>query len=264
MSGAAGSRPHALFHKKFTGQPVRRDSFDINDPRAQVFRPLQHGIAFVDRYLDVFDDWRNLIKRKGEQHELNANCRTVLATILRKCINFKTGLCEPSLDALMRLTKLSRATIVRCLKQLNAHGFIDWIRRTERTGNAPGEGPQVRQVSNAYFFDMARLPERCFKWLKEKLRRKGKTFDPPRYPPKPYVSLRERRALSARTRRDNLAAALAAAKTPGERAAALYPGQPEQQREYIEMATPSLAGAASSETGLNPPSTIKINKEWGG
>ena len=159
------------------------------------------------------------------------------------------------LDALMRQTRLSPATAVRCLKQFNAHGFIDWIRRTERTGNAPGEGPQVRQVSNAYFFDMTRLPERCFKWLKEKLGRKGKFFDPPRYPPKPYMGLRERRAQSTRTRRDNLAAGLAAATTPAERAAALNLGQAEQRREYIGMATPSLSGAASSETGLNPSST---------
>lgn len=240
---------HALLNPRRTGESVRRDSYDVDDKRADVFRPIEHGLAFVDHYLQVFDDWRNLIKRKGEPHALNANCRAVLQTILKRCTDYKTGLCEPSLDALQRLTMLSRATIVQCLRRLCEHGFINWVRRTERTGNLPGQGPLVRQVSNAYFFDMKRLPERAFKWLKEKLRRKGKAFNPPEYAARIYTSVRDRRLRNIRQRREDLANAWATA-SPEAMARHLYPGDEAAQAEHVE------ALRASSASSLNPSPRI--------
>ena len=100
---------HAAFDRR-TLQPVRRDSFDVNDKRAQVFRPIEGGIAFVDDYLKMFREYADLIKRPGERHLLTANCGRVLEVLLKKCCDFKTGICEPSLDTLMRHTRFARAT----------------------------------------------------------------------------------------------------------------------------------------------------------
>ena len=51
---------------------------------------------------------------------------------------------------------------MRALKNLRTHGFLDWLRRYEPTGNEKGSGPQVQQASNAYRMS---LPERARRLL---------------------------------------------------------------------------------------------------
>lgn len=242
------------------GAKVRRDSFDIHDPRAQVFRPIQHGVKFVDALLKVFDEWDDLTKRHGKRHAMGQNCRKVLRALFW-CCDFKQGTCEPSIDALMAKTHFARPTVVRALKILWANGFVDWIRRTVRTGNAPGYGPQVKQTSNAYFFDTKRLPGRCQKRLAEILRRAGKRFRPEEYPrPARYVGSQERRATAIRDERAYSRAvkanALSRANTPEEHVRALYPDDPASQRAHLEAFYP-----ASSENDLNPSTSRSIHNE---
>lgn len=76
-------------------------------------------------------------------------------------VDFRTGRLEPSIDTLMRRLKRSRDAIVRALRNLRKHGFLDWLRRYTPTGN-DGRGPQVRQASNAYRLS---LPERAKQFL---------------------------------------------------------------------------------------------------
>ena len=64
-------------------------------------------------------------------------------------VSYKTGRLDPSLDWIMDKLRRSRDAVVRALKALRDHGFLDWLRRFEPTPNE-GRGPQVRQVSNAY------------------------------------------------------------------------------------------------------------------
>lgn len=239
---------------------VRRDSFDIHDPRAQVFRPIEHGVKFVDAMLQVFDEWDDLTKRHGKRHAMGQNCRKVLRALFW-CCDFKKGTCEPSLDMLVRKTRFARPTVVRALKILWQNGFVDWIRRTVKTGNAPGEGPPVKQTSNAYFFDTKRLPDRCMKRLKQLLGKAGKTFTPANYPRPPrYIGLQQRRATAIRDKKAYERAitrnALARATSDEERARAIYPDDIDKQRAYVDMAQ-----GASSVTGLNPLPNRNIQKE---
>lgn len=253
---------HAAIDQRRTHQPVRRDSFDVNDKRAQVFRPIDGGIAFVDAYLKVLEEWADMVKQKGEAHRLTANCHRVLAAILKRCTDFKTGICEPSLDTIMKHTRFARATVVSALKRLWSAGFIDWIRRTIPTDNAGGEGPQIRQASNAYFFDMSRLPERCMKRLKEIMRRKGKAFEPDQARRRPlFKGIAERRAASMHQRLESKHAAIRDARSPMEQAAVIYPGNPVAQAEHAQMLIDHEAWSASSKASLNPPSIIKYQKE---
>lgn len=76
-------------------------------------------------------------------------------------VDFRTGRLEPSIDTLMLRLRRSRDAIVRALKSLRAHGFLDWLRRYEPTGNE-GRGPQVKQASNAYRMS---LPDRALQLL---------------------------------------------------------------------------------------------------
>jgi hypothetical protein len=235
-----------------TYQPVRRESFDVDDARAQVFRPIAGGHAYVDALLACYDEWADIRKKAGKAHELSANCKKVLEVLLRKLTNFGTGICEPCLDTLQARTRFARATIVRALRILRNEGFLRWVRRTVRTDNPPGEGPQVRQVSNAYWFDLAVLPKRVAMAIKARLRKKGHVVEIPREPRMPLFTgrrrarrLGERRSLSERW----------ADATPAGRAAILHPGDLASQAEYLAMCS------ASSETGLNPSGSTLRNKE---
>lgn len=71
-------------------------------------------------------------------------------------IDFKTGRLDPSIEYLKRKLHRSRDAIVRALRALRVHGFLDWLRRYVPTGN--DTGPQVQQTSNAYRLS---LPQRA-------------------------------------------------------------------------------------------------------
>ncbi len=84
-----------------------------------------------------------------------------LVELFANMVDFRTGRLEPSIETLMRHLKRSRDAIVRALKALRTHGFLDWLRRYVPTGNE-GAGPQVQQTSNAYRLS---LPLRALRLL---------------------------------------------------------------------------------------------------
>jgi len=84
-----------------------------------------------------------------------------LLELLGNLVSFKTGRLEPSVAFLIDRLRRSRDAVVRALQALQAHGFLDWLRRYEPTG-CDGRGPQVRQVSNAYRLS---LPPRAARLL---------------------------------------------------------------------------------------------------
>lgn len=81
----------------------------------------------------------------------------VLRDLLR-LVDFRTGRLEPAITTLMERLRRSKDAIVRALANLRAAGFLDWLRRYEPTGN--DEGPQVRQISNAYRLSLPAAAER--------------------------------------------------------------------------------------------------------
>jgi hypothetical protein len=239
-----------------TYQPVRRESFDVDDPRAQVFRPIPGGAKFVDALLACYDEWADLRKQAGKAHELSANCKKVLEVLLRRCTDYGSGICEPCLDTLQRMTRFARATIVRALRILRTAGFVRWLRRTAPTDNPPREGPQVRQVSNAYWFDLAELPRRVAMAVKARLRKKSIVVDIPREPRQPLFT--GRRRAKSEERRRSLSERWTSASWP-ERAAILHPRDPDRQAEYLAAV---LGESASSAGGLNPQLNTERKAEW--
>lgn len=69
--------------------------------------------------------------------------------LLSNLMDRRTGRLEPSVAFLMERLRRSRDAVVRALGALQAHGFLDRLRRYEPTGRE-GRGPQIRQTSNAY------------------------------------------------------------------------------------------------------------------
>jgi len=210
-------------------------------------------MAFVDAITETLAEWDEYRKGIGLPYEFGLSGRLVLRALLR-CTDFKTGICEPSIDTIQRITKLARGTVVRALKLLFRDGFINWIRRTTKTGAAPGEGPAVKQVSNAYFFDTNRMNSRCSSRLRELLRKRGKIFKAPTHPR--FEGLVKRRRDAIRHEGAYKRACFRNARTPAEQAAILYPDDENAQREHLSM----LAGASSTDS-LNPPPSRSIQKE---
>jgi hypothetical protein len=83
---------------------------------------------------------------------LGLSGRAVLEALC-EIVDDASGRLEPSIATIAEKAKLGIRTVVRALRRLNDHGFLSWLRRTEAIDN-DGAGPQVQQVTNAYWFEL--------------------------------------------------------------------------------------------------------------
>lgn len=132
-----------------TFQPVRRNSYAAGEREGRFWRPVNPKEKWAHiRAAEAYDRQR---KEAGKRNGPLGHIAIELLRELYRIVDYKTGRLDPSIDYLMRQLRRSRAAIVHALARLKEHGFIEWIRRTEPTGNE-GFGPQVRQITNAYRF----------------------------------------------------------------------------------------------------------------
>lgn len=160
---------------------VRRDSYDVDDRRAQVFHPIGDGsragaLGWIDCVLKVARDYDDLERAKGGARPLGHTAILVLEVLLgrrgrsRIPIDFRTGRLDPAIDTIAQAAGLARITVVRALHRLKDKGFLCWVRRTRRTGAEVG--PQREQTSNAYFFEWGRMAKNVRQRLMDLLRAK--------------------------------------------------------------------------------------------
>ena len=144
---------------------VRRDGYDVDHERAQVWRRIEDGtkaggLAWADALLQAANEFDVAGKKPGERGPLQANGVRVLEVLVRKALDFATGRSEPELLTLVKWTGLSKPAVVAALARLREHGFLDWVRRSIRTGAKGQAGPQRKQTSNAYFFGFGRMRDK--------------------------------------------------------------------------------------------------------
>lgn len=101
------------------------------------------------------------LRQPGSRNGPLGSVAIELLELMGNLVNFRTGRLDPSIETLKRYLRRSRDAIVNALKNLRAHGFLDWLRRYVPTGNE-GRGPQVQQTSNAYRLS---LPARALRLL---------------------------------------------------------------------------------------------------
>ncbi len=130
-----------------TGQPVRRDSYNVGEREKRWYRPVARQC--IGPRLLTAERYELLAKTKGRKNGAFGHVGLEVLKLFYRTVCFNTGRLEPSIAWMMLKIRRSRAAIVRALAALRRHGFIDWIRRTEPT-DIEGPGPQVRQISNAY------------------------------------------------------------------------------------------------------------------
>lgn len=139
--------------------PVRRHSYFKGHTEGRIWRPTNRQevreIVLAARRFELAE------KQKGQRNGPLGSVAIEVLELFANLVDFRTGRLEPSLDWIMGKLRRSRAAVVTALKALRTHGFLDWLRRYEPTGNE-GRGPQVQQASNAYRLS---LPERARRLL---------------------------------------------------------------------------------------------------
>ena len=146
---------------------VRRDSYDVADRRALVFRPIngggkQAGLRWRDTILRLAREYDLVGKQKGRWGPLGPHTREVLAAML-ELVDFRTGRLDPTYAKLMAMTGFCKSAVSSALRRLRAHGFLDWVRRTHVFESDDGAIAR-EQTSNAYFFDLGRLAKAARTW----------------------------------------------------------------------------------------------------
>ncbi len=237
-----------------------------------MFRPiadgtLKGGLDFVDAFVRGLWLYADEKKQAGKAHHLSANMIKLIERMLRRCTDFATGRCEPSIDHIMKITLFSRKTAISLLARARAAGFLSWARRTEPTGNKPGEGPVVKQTTNAYYFELSRMPVEMQRHLKQELPDTLKEY------PDRICSGKVPNKIMRATRKMVLQAttALATTKRPApadtsaldarleaapriEWPAILFPADPEAAREYARtIGFPDYPNASVDRALQSPP-----------
>ncbi|RMC62512.1 helix-turn-helix domain-containing protein [Sinorhizobium meliloti] len=139
--------------------PVRRQSRALGRCEAVFWRRTNR--EEVQRILLAAKRYERIERQPGSRSGPLGSVAIEVLEFFVNLVDYKTGRLEPSIDTLMLRLRRSRDAIVRALKSLRTHGFLDWLRRYEPTGNQ-GRGPQVQQASNAYRLS---LPERAKRFL---------------------------------------------------------------------------------------------------
>mgnify|MGYP003388842918 CR=1 FL=1 len=250
MSGLTGAKPTGEAKKVWVGnvrrtfQPVRRNSYNVGEREHTIWKPIGDGSArggkrFAAAYLSAA---RNYELRNRKPGKINGPLGFVGLEVLRALldlVDFRKGTLEPSLDTIMAKVKRSRAAVCSALARLKANGFIDWIRRTEPIEDPEPFGQQVRQASNAYGFDVKRLPREVAGLLK-RLVGAGPPPDD---------------ATWARTEDATQTEEMYQALPIGEAGSARHPDNPEMAAALNRLGASIAreeAGNASSSDGQNP------------
>lgn len=145
LTGAAGEKYRRTF------QPVRCNSFNVGEREHRLWRPInKKEIGLRMKAAERFDRTQ---KEAGRRNGPLGHIGLEVLRELYRIVDYKTGRLDPSIDYIMRRTRRARAAVVAALARLRQHGFLDWIRRTEPT-DREGAGPQVQQVTNAYWFGL--------------------------------------------------------------------------------------------------------------
>jgi hypothetical protein len=139
-----------------TGQPVRRNSYHRGERERLVWRSLGETRVEARRFKGAvrkaaqrFDhSTKSPETRMGGVLKLTG---LAVLNVLLDIVDDATGRLEPSLATIADKCKLGVRTVVRALRRLADAGFLDWLRRTEAI-EQEGAGPQVQQITNAYWF----------------------------------------------------------------------------------------------------------------
>lgn len=269
---------NALFHQS---QGMWRKSFDVDDKRAQVSTIYwdvtpdnKNALRFFDWLERAIAQFASMKREAGKPAPISGNHLTVVRA-LRSFFDFKTGRCDPKLDSIARRCHpaLSRRTVVRCLNQLREHCGFDWVRRTIKTGNAPGDGPPREQTSNSYFINLREMPIEILRTLRHKLgnrlredagkRLQGSGKVPNLAERAAELAARLGRSFGGPAHREGAERRRIAGMNDAQRIAHMYGGDRASIEKHLEMLQSSEGGARVSDRHSIPAPEDKVERNEG-
>lgn len=170
--GDAAGRRKAKGDSQFPTDPVRAQSWDINDPKANPGRRVldgsaEAGWAFVDalRQAAKLLHHDHIDNSYEGPHRVHRSYLAVIDGVLG-FLDFKTGQLTAAYVAIAAKARVHTNTAKRAIEAFEYWGLIGHVRRSEKIPDADKTaGPQRRQASNAYFFDCRREMPRVL-WQK--------------------------------------------------------------------------------------------------
>ena len=141
-------------------QPVRRNSYYANDPRATaVWQPIgrsnQEARVIIGIRMHAAQSYDRKHKQKGQRNGPLGSIGIDVLRELYRMVDYRTGRLDPSIATICDRTRRSKQAVVDAMQRLQEHGFLVRVRRAEAIEGVH-RGPQVRQITNAYGFS---LPE---------------------------------------------------------------------------------------------------------
>ena len=125
--------------------PVRRHS-QLVGREGTFWRPTDH--ATTREVLVAAERFDRDGKQPGERNGPLGHVALEILRLFHNLVSHRTGRLDPAQTTIARMIGRAKSAVVEALKKLRHHGFLDWLRRYEPTGNETG--PQVKQTSNAY------------------------------------------------------------------------------------------------------------------
>ncbi len=125
----------------------------------------QEARAIVAMRMQAAEAYDREHKQKGKRNGPLGYIGLEVLRELYRMVDYQTGRLDPSINTICVRTRRSKQAVVDALNRLQEHGFLVRVRRAEAIENAR-QGPQVRQITNAYGFG---LP----KCVAEKVERKS-------------------------------------------------------------------------------------------
>lgn len=159
----------------------RRNSYDVNDPRADVWHKIcdgskAQGRAWRAAKLETLKQWIHRQWTEGvDPKHAELKLRRVDVFVFEAVlsfINYATGELFPSYESIAEKAGVCRATVAESLARLRHWKLITWVRRTVVAETAGEMGPQREQTSNAYHFGCEREMEpRAWSYFRMALKR---------------------------------------------------------------------------------------------
>lgn len=148
-------------------QPVRRNSYHAGEREGRLWLKLgsnnRDARRLIAARMKAAEHYDRSHKEAGKRNGPLVHIGIDVLRELYRMVDYKTGRLEPAIATICKRIRRLRAAVVSAMARLKEHGFLDWVRRSEPTGNQ-GAGPQVRQITNAYGFG---LPATAAAWVKK-------------------------------------------------------------------------------------------------
>lgn len=156
--------------KEFTkartsGQPVWRNSYYKGQFEERLWnRPVADGTTKgAKRHIGAVLRAAKEMERRSlrDRRKQQPGCKNgklghvgleVLEILYQKYVDYQTSRLDPAITTIAEAIGRSYSAVHDALRRLRQHGFLHWIRRSEKTNNS--EGPQVIQITNAYALDL--------------------------------------------------------------------------------------------------------------